>query len=67
MLKTRLETIPINQGASGERYDHVFPENLRRKSLSDSDDAVAKEFNEYLNSMGQNTVQKNLFYMQLVS
>lgn len=61
MLKTRLETIPINQGASGERYDHVFPENLWRKSFSDSDDAVAKEFNEYLNSMGQNTVEKIYF------
>ena len=33
MLKTRLETIPIIQGASGKRYDHVSPENRSFKSL----------------------------------
>ena len=30
----------------------------KKKSFSDSDDAVAKEFNEFFNSIGQNTVEK---------
>ena len=30
----------------------------QKKSFSDSDDAVAKEFNEFFNSIGQNTVEK---------
>ena len=62
MLKTRLQTIPIIQGASRKRYDHVSPENsgksVKKKSFSDSDDAVAKEFNEFFNSIGQNNVEK---------
>ena len=31
---------------------------MKKKSFSDSDDAVAKEFNEFFNSIGQNTVEK---------
>ena len=32
--------------------------SVNRKSFSDNDDAVAKEFNEFFNSIGQNTVEK---------
>ena len=31
---------------------------MKKKSSSDCDDAVAKEFNEFFNSIGQNTVEK---------
>ena len=31
---------------------------MNKKSFSDSDDAVAKQFNEFFNSIGQNTVEK---------
>ena len=32
--------------------------SVKKKSFSDSDDAVAKEFNEFFNSIGQNSVEK---------
>ena len=32
--------------------------SVKKKSFSVSDDAVAKEFNEFFNSIGQNTVEK---------
>lgn len=38
----------------------MYPQKIceEKKSFSDGDDAVAKEFNEFFNSIGQNTVEK---------
>ena len=36
----------------------ISRKSVKKKSFSDSDDAVAKEFNEFFNSIGQNTVEK---------
>ena len=58
-VENQIRNNPNDPRCVWKRIRSCIPrKSVKKKSFSDSDDAVAKEFNEFFNSISQNTVEK---------
>ena len=58
-VENRIRNNPNNPRCVWKMILSCIPrKSVKKKSFNDSDDAVAKEFNEFFNSISQNTVEK---------